>query len=516
MDFGVVLQTNPPACAHGAARQARRGARLQPRVDLRLAPALAGAVRHLQPDPRRDPAGHGRPVRHQPGDPRLDGDGIACSRPSTRCTATAPSAASAAATRRCASPTASRRRSTELRESIHVIRELAQLPRRSSTRARRCSSRGAAAPSSRSGSPRTARWRSSSTGEVGDGFILQLADVDIAEWMIKTVRDAAADAGRDPDVDHVLRRRADVHRRRLGAHARPVPLVRRHGRQPRRRHRREVRRRTARCPTALTDYIKGREGYDYNEHGRAGNTHADFVPDEIVDRFCILGTAEEHIAKLEAAQGDRRRPVRRLPPARQQGGDPAGLRRDGHPRAARARGGQGVSAARSRATAVLARLGTVEWHEKPLGNRRGGGGSAGRLQRSTGGSDGSPAPAATSSAAPSGSTGPDGRPFVIEEIGELDEPWAMTFLPDGRSLITGRGGELTLARHRRADGRRVRGAGGGARRAGRAGRRHRRAGLRVHPARLPQLGRGRRRWLGRGGGPGDARPTDGGEPASTT
>jgi len=53
-------------------------------------------------------------------------------------------------------------------------------------------------------------------------------------------------------------------------------------------------------PQALTDYIKGRQGYDYNEHGKAGNTHADFVPDEIVDRFCVLGTPEDHIAKLEA------------------------------------------------------------------------------------------------------------------------------------------------------------------------------------------------------------------------
>jgi glucose/arabinose dehydrogenase len=60
------------------------------------------------------------------------------------------------------------------------------------------------------------------------------------------------------------------------------------------------------------------------------------------------------------------------------------------------------------------------------------------------------APAASSSAAPSGATGPDGRPFVVEELAELDEPWAMTFLPDGRALITGRGGELTL---RSADGR---------------------------------------------------------------
>jgi alkanesulfonate monooxygenase SsuD/methylene tetrahydromethanopterin reductase-like flavin-dependent oxidoreductase (luciferase family) len=53
-------------------------------------------------------------------------------------------------------------------------------------------------------------------------------------------------------------------------------------------------------PQALTDYIKGREGYDYNEHGRAGNTHAEFVPDDIVERFCVLGTPEDHIAKLKA------------------------------------------------------------------------------------------------------------------------------------------------------------------------------------------------------------------------
>ncbi|HYN66569.1 MAG TPA: LLM class flavin-dependent oxidoreductase, partial [Ornithinibacter sp.] len=55
----------------------------------------------------------------------------------------------------------------------------------------------------------------------------------------------------------------------------------------------------AAVPPALTDYIKGRQDYDYNEHGRAGNTHADFVPDEIVDRFCILGDAAHHVERLE-------------------------------------------------------------------------------------------------------------------------------------------------------------------------------------------------------------------------
>jgi alkanesulfonate monooxygenase SsuD/methylene tetrahydromethanopterin reductase-like flavin-dependent oxidoreductase (luciferase family) len=52
-------------------------------------------------------------------------------------------------------------------------------------------------------------------------------------------------------------------------------------------------------PATLTDYIKGRKGYDYNQHGQAGNTHADFVPDEVIDRFCILGTPEQHLERLQ-------------------------------------------------------------------------------------------------------------------------------------------------------------------------------------------------------------------------
>ena len=56
-------------------------------------------------------------------------------------------------------------------------------------------------------------------------------------------------------------------------------------------------------PEALTEYIKAREGYDYSEHGRAGNTHTDFVPDEIIDRFCILGDASSHIEKLSELKG---------------------------------------------------------------------------------------------------------------------------------------------------------------------------------------------------------------------
>src|SRR5215204_4324494 len=138
-------------------------------------------------------------------------------------------------------------------------------------------------------------------GEVGDGFILQLADIDITKWMIQTVRDAAANAGRDPDSLQFciaapmyvgddwkhMREQCRWFGGMVGNHV--ADIVAKYGD-------------SGEVPQALTDYIKGREGYDYNEHGRAGNVHTEFVPDEIVDRFCVLGTADDHIAKLKELQ----------------------------------------------------------------------------------------------------------------------------------------------------------------------------------------------------------------------
>jgi probable F420-dependent oxidoreductase len=136
-------------------------------------------------------------------------------------------------------------------------------------------------------------------GEVGDGFILQLADPDIAAWMIGHVREAAEKAGRDPaavkfcvaapayvgdDLEH-QRAQTRWFGGMVGNHV--ADIVARYGE-------------SGAVPQALTDYIRGRHGYDYAEHGRAGNTHTDFVPDEIVDRFCVLGPVEAHLDKLTA------------------------------------------------------------------------------------------------------------------------------------------------------------------------------------------------------------------------
>ncbi len=137
------------------------------------------------------------------------------------------------------------------------------------------------------------------TGEVGDGFILQLADIDIAAWTIDAVRKAARDAGRDPksvkicvaapayvgdDLSH-MREQCRWFGGMVGNHV--ADIVSRYGD-------------TSAVPKALTDYIKDRQGYDYKQHGQAGNTHTTFVPDSIVDRFCILGKVDEHLNRLKA------------------------------------------------------------------------------------------------------------------------------------------------------------------------------------------------------------------------
>ena len=136
-------------------------------------------------------------------------------------------------------------------------------------------------------------------GQQADGFILQLADPQITEWTIAAVRKAAAEAGRDPDElymcvaapayvgDDLAHQRDQVRwfGGMVGNHV--ADLVDRYGDAG------------GGVPQALTDYIEGREGYDYSEHGKAGNAHTDFVPDDVIDRFCILGDAGNHIARLQ-------------------------------------------------------------------------------------------------------------------------------------------------------------------------------------------------------------------------
>jgi probable F420-dependent oxidoreductase len=191
---------------------------------------------------------------------------------------------------------------TTLRDAIHVIRELAN--------GREVDYRGSTLRFPWGTTSELEVWVAAYgpkalalAGEVGDGFILQLADPDITAWSVRAVREAAERAGRDPDaiticvaapayvgddVPH-MRDQCRWFGGMVGNHV--ADIVSRYGDGG------------GTVPQALTAYIKDRAGYDYNEHGRSGNTHAEFVPDEIVDRFCILGPPAEHIARLEQLAG---------------------------------------------------------------------------------------------------------------------------------------------------------------------------------------------------------------------
>src|SRR6266542_1833172 len=134
-------------------------------------------------------------------------------------------------------------------------------------------------------------------GRVADGLIMQLADPYIVEWSLPFVREGAEEAGRRFEDIQVMSA-APAHVGEDLAHARDQvrwfpALVSNHVMDLVNRYA------TTELPQELTDYIKAREHYDYAEHGRVGAEHASFVTDEVVDRFCVLGTAEDCVRKLK-------------------------------------------------------------------------------------------------------------------------------------------------------------------------------------------------------------------------
>ena len=135
-------------------------------------------------------------------------------------------------------------------------------------------------------------------GGKADGLILQLADPFVVKWAAETARAAVRGADRQIDdftvcvaapayVGDDLAHQRDQVRwfgGMVGNHV--ADIVERYGSE------------SNLVPPALTDYIKGRKGYDYSHHGKAGNPDTEFVPDEIIDRFCLLGPIENHRERL--------------------------------------------------------------------------------------------------------------------------------------------------------------------------------------------------------------------------
>jgi probable F420-dependent oxidoreductase len=135
-------------------------------------------------------------------------------------------------------------------------------------------------------------------GRQGDGVIIQLADPDIIQWIMATARRAAEEAGRDPAAlkcivsapSHVSDDLADAREQvrwfpaMVSNHVQD--LIDRYGADG------------STVPKALTEYVRARKFYDYNEHSRVGAKHGEFVTDEICDRFCVIGDLDRCKQKL--------------------------------------------------------------------------------------------------------------------------------------------------------------------------------------------------------------------------
>lgn len=135
-----------------------------------------------------------------------------------------------------------------------------------------------------------------SAGRVGDGLVLQIADPFLIDWFVTQMRQGAVDAGRDPSEIKVMSCAptwvGDMETARAQTRWFPA-MVGNHVADLVERYHSGV------LPQAFTDYIEGRKGYDYKEHADKDADHLDFISDDIIERFSILGDKEAHIAKLK-------------------------------------------------------------------------------------------------------------------------------------------------------------------------------------------------------------------------
>ena len=138
----------------------------------------------------------------------------------------------------------------------------------------------------------------SSAGRVGDGLILQIAEPAICKWLADQAKAAGIAEGRDMSGFKVMSAAPayfgtaeacrDATRwfpAMVGNHV--ADIVEKYGTE-----RDDI-------PASLTAYIKERKGYDYSKHGQSDNPYLDFITDDIIDGFSVLGTVEQHITKLE-------------------------------------------------------------------------------------------------------------------------------------------------------------------------------------------------------------------------
>jgi probable F420-dependent oxidoreductase len=138
-------------------------------------------------------------------------------------------------------------------------------------------------------------------GRVAEGVIFQIADPFVIQWGMQFVREGAEEAGKNPD-DLVIHCATATYISDDIAEAREQTrwfpaVVGNHIADILRHHDPEG------LPDELIDYVRGRSDYDYTEHAEQGTHHSTYVPDEIVDRFCVVGNEQQIRARLRELEG---------------------------------------------------------------------------------------------------------------------------------------------------------------------------------------------------------------------
>ena len=135
-------------------------------------------------------------------------------------------------------------------------------------------------------------------GEAGDGLVIQLADVGLVKYFSNQAISAGEAAGRDMSNYQIMSAApvwvGDMEKAReqtrwfpamVGNHV--ADIVEKYGMND------------PNIPSHFTAYIEGRKGYDYKEHADKDADHLDFITEETVDAFGILGPVEAHVEKLK-------------------------------------------------------------------------------------------------------------------------------------------------------------------------------------------------------------------------
>lgn len=135
-------------------------------------------------------------------------------------------------------------------------------------------------------------------GQYGEGLILQLADPWLVKWFTDQAIEAGKASGRDMSNFRVMSAApvwvGDMEKARaqtrwfpamVGNHV--ADLVDKYGKEGNT------------VPKRLTDYIEGRKGYDYRHHADKDADHLDFISNDIIDSFGVLGDIDQHVAKLK-------------------------------------------------------------------------------------------------------------------------------------------------------------------------------------------------------------------------